>query len=85
MNRTNVISGTVILVTVLVGLFVLAWHKTILGVELVTIVTAIIGIAGGAFAHNSGVNAGASAAAVTPPPAGGTTTVSTTTPTEVAP
>lgn len=61
-NSTNVICGTVLLLAVMAGIFVLTWHGTISGGEAITMATAIVGIAGGAFAVHAGVKAGSSAA-----------------------
>ncbi len=77
MNGSNpnilAICGTALLLAILGGIFALAWHGTFTGAEVFGLVTAIIGIAGGAFAVHSGVNAGANAAntipfAALPPP-----------------
>jgi hypothetical protein len=56
------ICATVMIVAVLGGMFALAWHGTVSSTELVTVVTTIIAIAGGAFAVHAGVNSGAKAA-----------------------
>lgn len=53
--------ATTLLLAVLAGVFVLAWHGTLTGTEAITIVTTIVGIAGGAFAVHAGVNVGAKA------------------------
>ncbi len=70
MNGSNpnilAICGTALLLAVLGGIFALAWHGTFTGAEVFGLVTAIIGIAGGAFAVHSGVNAGANAANTIP-------------------
>ncbi len=60
------ICGSAILVVILGGTFALGWHGTFTGAEVFGLVTAIIGIAGGAFAVHSGVNAGANAANTIP-------------------
>ncbi len=67
-SRPNVlvVCGTVLLLAILGGIFALAWHGTFTGAEVFGLVTAIIGIAGGAFAVHSGVNAGAQAANTIP-------------------
>jgi hypothetical protein len=62
----NVICGTVLLVTILVGVFALAWHGTLDGAVTAGILTAVIGIAGGAFAVQQGVKAGSEAANTIP-------------------
>lgn len=59
-----VICGTALLLAVLGGLFTLAWHGTFTSSEVFGLVTIIIGIAGGAFAVHSGVQAGGNAAAL---------------------
>lgn len=59
------ISGTVLLLAILGGIFVLAWHKTLTGVEVLGVLSTIVGIAGGAFAVHSGVSAAGKASART--------------------
>lgn len=72
----TIAAGTAIVVTVLVGIFVLAWHGTLTGVEIVGIVTSIVSIAGGILGVHVGIKAGGTAAAdgvtavTTPPPDG---------------
>jgi mannose/fructose/N-acetylgalactosamine-specific phosphotransferase system component IIC len=60
--------ATALLLGVLGGIFFLAYHGTVTGGEAMTIVVAIVGIAGGAFSVHSGVNAGSKAASGSPPP-----------------
>ncbi len=66
-NTTLTICGSVLLAGVLGAVVALALHGTIPGSQAVTIIVAVIGIAGGAFSHAAGVSAGAKAAG--PPPA----------------
>ncbi len=61
-----IICATALLITILGGIYALAWHGTFTGAEVFGLITAIIGIAGGAFAVHSGVNAGAQAANTIP-------------------
>lgn len=49
------VSGTVLLLAVLGGIFVLAWHGTIPGSAVVGIVSTIVGIAGGILGVHTGV------------------------------
>jgi len=73
-NPTAVVLSGAALLAAIIGLIgALAWHSTITGANAMEAIIAIIGIAGGAIAHASGVNAGASAAATNgtaknPPP-----------------
>jgi len=63
-NPNAVIFSGAALLAAIIGLIgALAWHGTITGPNAMEAIIAIIGIAGGAIAHASGVNAGASAAA----------------------
>jgi hypothetical protein len=67
MNSTvQVIAGTVILIAVLASIVTLAFHGTVAGSDAMVAITAIIGIAGGAFAVHAGVAAGANAANTIP-------------------
>lgn len=49
------VSGTVLILTVLAGIFVLAWHGTVPGSAVVGIVSTIVGIAGGILGVHTGV------------------------------
>ena len=60
------ISGAAILLGVLGAIVALALHGTVSGSDAMVAITAIVGIAGGAFSVHAGVTAGAKAAA---PPA----------------
>ncbi len=64
----NVLLGcaTALLLAILGGLFTLVWHGSVSGTDAMVTITAIVGIAGGAFAVHSGVNAGAQAANTIP-------------------
>lgn len=57
--------AAIILLAILVGIFLLAWHKTVSGGEALAVITTILGVVGGAFALHAGVNAGAKAATTT--------------------
>lgn len=57
----SIIAGTVLLLAVLAGVFVLAWHGTISGGEAMTVVISIVSLAGGILAVHSGVSAGGKA------------------------
>lgn len=65
-NTTLTVCGTALLAAVLGAVVALALHGTIAGAEAVTVITAVVGIAGGVIAHATGVAAGAKAAS---PPA----------------
>lgn len=60
--------ATALLLSILAGCFVLAWHHILSGAEVLGIVSVIVGIAGGAFGVHAGVNAGANAAGAPMPP-----------------
>lgn len=62
----TLICGTVVLIGVLASIVALAFHGTVAGSDAMVAITAIIGIAGGAFAVHAGVNAGATAANTIP-------------------
>lgn len=62
----QIVCGTVILLGVIGAIVALAWNGTVAGSDAMVAITAIIGIAGGAFAVHAGVNAGASAANTIP-------------------
>jgi len=66
-NNVSMIVGAVLLLAVLAGVFVLAWHRTVSGGEALTVVTAIVGIAGGGFAMHAGVKAGSDASSPSTP------------------
>lgn len=61
-DSMSTISGAVLLLAVLAGVFALCWHGSITGGAALGVVGTVIGIAGGAFAVHSGVKAGATAA-----------------------
>lgn len=61
-SLVNVVCGTLLLLAVLAGVFVLAWHGTLTSAEVYGTVTTIISIGGAAFAVSHGVNAGKKAA-----------------------
>lgn len=61
------ICGSAILLGVLGAIVALALKGTVTGSDAMVAITAIIGIAGGAFAVHAGVSAGAKAAAAPPP------------------
>ena len=61
-----VICGTALLLAVLGSIVALALKGTVSGSDAMVTITAIVGIAGGAFAVHSGVNAGAQAANTIP-------------------
>jgi hypothetical protein len=65
-SSINTICGTALLITILIGVFVLAYQGMLTGAETVGILTAIIGIAGGAFAVQQGAKIGAEAANTIP-------------------
>lgn len=48
------VSGTVLILAVLAGIFVLAWHGTVPGSAVVGIVSTIVGIAGGILGVHTG-------------------------------
>lgn len=60
--------GTTILLAVVGAIVALALKGTVSGSDAMVAITAIIGIAGGAFAVHAGVNAGANAANTIPTP-----------------
>ena len=68
MNTTSVnptvawICGTVLLITVLVGLFVLVWHKSIAGTDALGVVGTIVAVGVGALGVHAGVAAGTKSA-----------------------
>lgn len=64
----QLICGTILLLGVIGSILALALHGTVTGSDAMVAITAIIGIAGGAFAVHSGVNAGSAAANTTPGP-----------------
>lgn len=64
---TQTVSGTLLLLGVLAAITAMAIHGTVTGSDAMVAITAIIGIAGGAFAVHAGVNAGANAANNTTP------------------
>lgn len=69
MNSTvQTIAGTVLLMSVLAAITAMAIVGTVTGSDAMVAITAIIGIAGGAFAVHAGVNAGANAAGSPMPP-----------------
>lgn len=74
-NNATIAAGTIIIVTVLAGVFALAWHGTLTGAEVFGIITAIIGIAGGILGVHTGIVAGGNAAAT------GVTAITTPSPT----
>lgn len=51
------VCGTVLLLAILTVVGVLAWHGTLTGTDVGTVIVAIIGIAGGAFSVHAGVTA----------------------------
>lgn len=67
-NAVQTICGTVLLLAVLALIGTLAIHGSVAGSDAMVAITAIIGIAGGAFAVHAGVNAGANAAGSPMPP-----------------
>lgn len=67
-NHVQIICGTIIVVAVLALIGTLAIQGTVAGSDAMVAITAIIGIAGGAFANHAGVNAGANAAGSPMPP-----------------
>lgn len=58
----SVVCGTVLLLAVLAGIFVLVWHGSVTGEAALAVVATIVGIGGGAFAVHTGTSAGAKAA-----------------------
>ena len=68
-STATIIGGAAILIAVLGAIVALALHGTVTGSEAMVAITAIVGIAGGAFSVHAGVTAGAKAANTTPPPA----------------
>ena len=56
------ICGALLLLAVLGSVVALAFRHIIQGSDAIVLITAIVGIAGGAASHASGVNAGANAA-----------------------
>lgn len=67
-NTIQTIAGTIILVGVLAAITAMAIVGTVTGSDAMVAITAIIGIAGGAFAVHAGVSAGANAAGSPMPP-----------------
>lgn len=64
----QVVAGTLLLLGVLTSITVMAIQGTVAGSDAMVAITAIIGIAGGAFAVHAGVSAGANAAGSPMPP-----------------
>lgn len=67
-SAIQAICATILLLGVLAAITTMAIHGTVVGSDAMVAITAIIGIAGGAFAVHAGVNAGANAANNTTPP-----------------
>lgn len=67
-NIVQTVAGTVLLISVLASIVALALRGTVTGSDAMVAITAIIGIAGGAFAVHAGVSAGANAAGAPMPP-----------------
>lgn len=67
-SSVQIIAGTLILLGVLAAITAMAINGTVTGSDAMVAITAIIGIAGGAFAVHAGVNAGANAAGNPMPP-----------------
>lgn len=67
-GAVQVIAGTLLLLGVLGAITAMAIQGTVAGSDAMVAITAIIGIAGGAFAVHAGVNAGANAAGSPMPP-----------------
>lgn len=61
-DNIQMVCGTVLLLAVLAALVILGLHGTVTGTQVVTALTTIIALSGGAFAVHAGVNAGAKAA-----------------------
>lgn len=67
-NSIQTIAGTLLLLGVLGSITAMAIVGTVTGSDAMVAITAIIGIAGGAFAVHAGVSAGANAAGAPMPP-----------------
>lgn len=68
MNKLAAVLGSIVVLAVLAGVFVLAWHGDIPGSAALVVATSALSTVGGAFAVHSGAKLGLNASAAASAP-----------------